>query len=611
MYIKTPTTIKLIFFILFLISSSVVAQNIDIKTISETFTIQNDKSFVKNVEVHLKESNHTIGYPIFYDDELESIADIKIWIKKGNKFIVTKKNNIKEDIVELDYITSKKVKTVSIPPNTETKITYSITCPQLMYLTHLSLFSNDNIDTLKYQINIPKEYYLSHNSIYLDSLKYFQMDSIQEDTYTKWKIKTTPVKLKPNLLTYFGVYEDIKVPMIRTLILPYNQKNNGQKYMNDWYLRETEKQKGLSAEVMMKIDNLTKGITDSEEVIKILYDYVRNNFKYVAIEIGMGAFIPTRANDVYKNKEGDCKDLSNFLSEALNYKGIKSDIALAATYSHISDCDFPSLSSANHVICVAYTKDKQILLDPTDQIHIPETPIESIQDRSIFIINNEGGQFYKTPKFDPKQNAINYQIDLKADSLATQLTGKFKVTYKGTSGNYLRSQFHYADEDTLTIGNKHYQTTLGNQPISNLSIKSNSGVLEAEGSLTIKDKIYSDGDNLYVFVDYLPRLIETETRETILEGTFLGSAFNKVVTLRITMEEALENYEPVEYTSSSKGVEFNLKITTPTAQVIECQYEFLLDYIFIEKESINAINEVLKSFKKISNEPIILHRKRD
>ena len=49
----------------------------------------------------------------------------------------------------------------------------------------------------------------------------------------------------------------------------------------------------------------------------------------------------------------------------INYKGIKSDIALAATFDHISDCNFPSLSSANHVITTAYVNNEIILLEKT------------------------------------------------------------------------------------------------------------------------------------------------------------------------------------------------------------------------------------------------------
>ena len=127
----------------------------------------------------------------------------------------------------------------------------------------------------------------------------------------------------------------------------------------------------------------------------------------------MGAFIPSHVNEVYQNKYGDCKDLSNLLSAMLNYKGIKSDIALASTFDHTSDCDFPSLSAANHVICVAYVNGTIVMLDPTDSIHKEGTVVQSLQDRSIFIVNSNGGEFQKIIKPNTENNKIDYELSIE------------------------------------------------------------------------------------------------------------------------------------------------------------------------------------------------------
>ena len=104
------------------------------------------------------------------------------------------------------------------------------------------------------------------------------------------------------------------------------------------------------------------------------------------------------------------------MSEALNYKGIRSDIALAATFNHISDCDFPSLCSANHVVSVVYPDNKPVVLDPTDPIHLPGLPVQGIQERTILIINPEGGAYFKPERFAPQNNMINYEIKLQVNS---------------------------------------------------------------------------------------------------------------------------------------------------------------------------------------------------
>ena len=72
------------------------------------------------------------------------------------------------------------------------------------------------------------------------------------------------------------------------------------------------------------------------------------------------------------------------------------------------------------------------------------------------------------------------------------------------------------------------------------------------------------------------------------------------------MDEPFKHFSPIEHTFSDKGVSLSYKITAPSDSIIECNYEFILDYIFIDRENLDMVNEILKSFKKITNEPIIL-----
>lgn len=602
---------KLTLFILCVnFSINIFSQNIEIKTISENVLIQKDTSFVREVSVFFKENEESIFYPIFYDTELETISDIQLYIKKGKRFKLEKNSFITEEDVQLDYITSKKVKSIMVPSATEAKITYTVKCNELMYFSDLHFFSNDDIDSLKYQISVPDTFHFAYNIINKDSLNHFKIDSIKSDNLTKWNIEATPVKVAPDPLLFFGIYKNIKEPLMRTLVVPRSYKNEERKYMNDWYLQKTEPRRGLNYEAIQKIDELTYGMSDPTMIMDTLYSYVKNNFKYVAIEIGMGAFIPTHANEVFINKEGDCKDLSNFLSEALNYKGIKSDIALAATYDHISDCDFPSLSSANHVICVAYINDKPIILDPTDPIHFSGTPVQSIQKRSILIINSEGGKYHKLSSFSPQQNLIHYNLELEANSEKMLINGGFTAVYKGISGNFLKRELLYSSSDlTNNVIKKHYETVFGNQAITDFKITNHNNIIETEGLIAINGKIFKDGNSRLLFIDFLPRIIETVERETLLEGTHLGSPFSKIVNVQIKMDQPIQMFNPIEHSISKKGISLALKISSTSEFIIECNYEFVYDYIIIEKENLDTTNEILTSFKEIINEPIIFQKK--
>ncbi len=208
---KRNSFIKLTLLIIyFIFSVKGLAQNIPIKTRIENILIKKDTSFVKNVSVSLKKSDKTIIYPIFYDTELEKISDIQVFIKKGKRFKSVNNIIINEDDVELDYITSKKVKSIIIPSETEAKITYTVKCRELMYFSDLRFFSYNEIDTLKYQITVPNTFRFIHNTIYKDSLNYIVIDSIKSDSLTKWNIEVTPVKVEPNPLFFWGFIKILK-----------------------------------------------------------------------------------------------------------------------------------------------------------------------------------------------------------------------------------------------------------------------------------------------------------------------------------------------------------------------------------------------------------------
>ncbi|SEC20695.1 Transglutaminase-like superfamily protein [Tenacibaculum sp. MAR_2009_124] len=585
------------------------SQDIELKLRSENIEVIGDSLFINKITIHIKENSAPRFYSIFYDSELERVANIKLYIKKRNRYKQEYIKKVFEKDAKLDYINSKKIKSVLIPANSEVKLTYHLHCKELMYLSSLHFFSYNKIDTLKYQIRVPAKYKLKYNTVYKDSLSFFKMDSTISHTNTVWDIKVSPKKVKPDPLQFFGIYKNMEVPLMRTLVVPKSYEDKAIEYLNDWYMQKLLPVNGISESVKQKIDSLTEGITDSNEIVKIIYDYVRDNFKYVAIEVGMGAFVPSSPNEVFSNKQGDCKDLSNFLSEVLRYKGVNSDIALAATFDHISDCDFPSLSSANHVVNIAYINGEKIILDPTDPSHVKGMPVQSLQDRSILIMNKDGGIFHKVESFNPDQNEIYYSINLNMSKGGGPIDGKLNITYKGLSGSFLRYVLSSeVEKDFENFGEEFYEEVLGKQTVSDLSIVENEQSVKINGNIEINDKAFSDGANLYFFIDFLPKLMESEDREELLEGTRLTNPFRKRVLSKIVMEEPIKEFTSKEHIFEEEGVSLELKIRYVGKYEIECSYDFICNYVFVERGNIEYLNKILKSFKKIINEPIVIEK---
>ncbi|WP_461597773.1 transglutaminase domain-containing protein [Winogradskyella sp.] len=595
-----------------LLCASGFSQDLHLTERSERIIIKKDSSFQTEVSIIFKKNENLRIYPIFYDTELEKVYDIELFEIKGKRLKKIKTKEIIEEDVKLDYITSKKIKSVIIPADEDISLNYTISCKELMYFTSLPFFSYNKIDTLLYHIEVPNDYILSHSNIDEDSLAFYQIDSTKFADKSIWKIKVSPKKVIPDPLQFFGIYKNIKVPLMRTLVYPNSYKNQPKKYLNDWYLDKLSTQTVLNTDSLNKIDELTEGVKDETKIINILYNYVRNNFKYVAIEIGMGAFIPSHINEVFLNKQGDCKDLSNFLSQALKYKGIESTLALAATFDHVSDCDFPSLGSANHVICVAKIDGKEVLLDPTDSVHVEGTPIQSLQGRTILIVDSSGGEFYNVSPFAPENNEILYHFDLELNSDEDVIKGSFKINYDGITGNYLKRALNTRKRTDYTeILKPYYEDIFGDQDISNLSTVNDYKRLNFHGDISIQGKTFSDDNNKYLFFDFLPRLFETESRETLISGTYLGNNFSKNISAKINLDENIENFSPIKHQFEEEGMSLNFEINPISPNEIELKYNFVFDYVFIDDENVDLTNKIITEYNSIINEPFVFKKSKD
>ena len=191
--------------LLFLIRVNGSAQNIQISTLSEDIQIRTDTTFIRDVNVFLKKSDKALIYPVFYDSKLETVSGISVGIKKGDRFKPLKNPVIQEENVNIDLITSKKIKSVFIPPDVEAKISYSVECNELMYFSDLPLFSDDDVDTLKYQVTERDPKHSGFYMILFIKILWisFLLIPLKDDRMMKWNIEVVPGKVSPSPFNVF------------------------------------------------------------------------------------------------------------------------------------------------------------------------------------------------------------------------------------------------------------------------------------------------------------------------------------------------------------------------------------------------------------------------
>ncbi|HET6487423.1 MAG TPA: DUF3857 domain-containing transglutaminase family protein, partial [Spirochaetia bacterium] len=96
-------------------------------------------------------------------------------------------------------------------------------------------------------------------------------------------------------------------------------------------------------------------------------DYVQQEVRYVAIELGTGSLTPRAPQAVWARRFGDCKDKSYLLVSLLSRLGLQAAPVLVNTGDRTLVADrLPSPYAFDHVIVAVTVNGKRVFVDPTD-----------------------------------------------------------------------------------------------------------------------------------------------------------------------------------------------------------------------------------------------------
>jgi hypothetical protein len=238
--------------------------------------------------------------------------------------------------------------------------------------------------------------------------------------------------------------------------------------MGDWYRGLTSGRRDASPEIKQRVTVLTASASTPLNKMRALAQFVQQDIRYVAIELGIGGWQPHPAPDVFVHRYGDCKDKATLMGSMLHEIGVDSYYVAINTERGSVTPEMPAHTGGfNHVIVAIKLPDgvsdpsliatmqhprqgKLLFFDPTNEM----TPFGqiggSLQANYGLLVTPEGGELVELPKQPVAMNSIQRTGKLSLDAMGT-LKGDVKEVRVGDRASSQRWALRAVTKDADRI----------------------------------------------------------------------------------------------------------------------------------------------------------------
>jgi hypothetical protein len=171
------------------------------------------------------------------------------------------------------------------------------------------------------------------------------------------------------------------------------------------------------------VARITAGTSDERTRLNRIFDWVQQQVRYMAVEIGIGGYQPHPAEDVCTKLYGDCKDMTTLLCAMAQQAGLDVRQVLVSTWQNGKpDTSLPSPLQFNHAIAYAPSAGGGIWMDATEKwCRFGELPWFD-QGVQVLVIDKENkGKIVTTPRIQASENLSLDEWTVQLDSTGAAL----------------------------------------------------------------------------------------------------------------------------------------------------------------------------------------------
>ena len=226
--------------------------------------------------------------------------------------------------------------------------------------------------------------------------------------------------------------------------------------IGEWYTQLAAPQSEGPVDIANASRALTSTNADFTERLQKVATFMQQQIRYVGVEIGIGGYIPHSAEDVYRNRYGDCKDKATLLIAMLDAVGVRATWVMVDTHRGVVDPMVPSMMG-NHMIAAieipkgyenpalkavvtAKTSKRYLIFDPTNTF-VPIGLLPTyLQGSYGLLMAGADSEAITLPVLNSSSDTVNRTATFTLDPDGS-LTGNVTVKRLGASSDDLRRYF--------------------------------------------------------------------------------------------------------------------------------------------------------------------------
>lgn len=563
-------------------------------------------------------SERSLHYTCF--DKIEKVNAYTL-VPEGNKYKKIKIREFKTDSIlsrDVFYDGTSKISFFypSLQQGAKSVLEYkkSFVEPRLIgsyfFQKYIPVLESEYVITIPDKVNLGWELFNVDDS----SVDFTVEQKKAEITY-RWKMK--------NLDKYDHEAESPNVrhsmPHIIAWIKSYETEekenpvfNNIQDLYNWYYSITKEVNNEFCRGLKSTVDSLIPDEKNEMEKVRKIFYWVQDNVKYIAVEEGMGGFVPRSAKTVFEKRYGDCKDMASILNTMLGYAGIRTSYLtwigsrdIPYNYSQL-----PNPSVDNHMIVTYINNEKYYFLDATGQNIPMELPTPFIQGKEALIgIDSARFLIKQVPVITTGINRYVDSIEVSIDK--TNIIGREKSIFHGYY-DYSISEYLLGSptdhkkllRDYFIKGNNKF--VLDSFNVGDLDDRDRP--LEITCSFNIGDYVKKNDNELYVNLvldkSFQEQDIKSERRNDI-EKRYNG-IYESVI--RFTIPEGyMASHVPLNSSFSDEKFGFDVSYDH-SGNTIVLHYSAFTNILILRKSDFELWNEMIKKLRKASSEMVVLKK---